>query len=120
MRTKESKLNVPLFCSIQECACCYCIANLYTVWQTDITFNEVCPKISKTIYTSGTRMFKRVIYDTEIFNLEFNLSHSPIPKIFGNCAMILRKITYLSPHSLNFSWLKPKNTLNPYAASYYL
>ena len=81
VRTKESKLNVPLFCSIQECACCYCIANLYTVWQTDIRFNEVCPKISKTVYTSGTRMFKRVIYDTEIFNLEFNLSHSPIPKI---------------------------------------
>ena len=81
MRTKESRLNLLFFCSIQECACCYCIANLYTVWQTDITFNEVCPKNSKTIYTSGTRMFKRVIYDTEIFNLEFNFSHSPIPKI---------------------------------------
>ena len=108
------------FGSIQECACCYCIANLYTVWQTDITFNEVCPKSSKTIYTSGTRMFKRVIYDTEIFNVEFNFLHSPIPKNFGNCAMILRKVTYLGPHCLHFSWLKPKNTLNPYAAGYYL
>ena len=26
-------------------------------------------------------MFKRVIYDTEIFNLELNLSHSRIPEI---------------------------------------
>ena len=39
---------------------------------------------------------------------------------FGNCAMILIKETYLGPHSLNFSCLKPENTLNPYAASYYL
>ena len=38
-------------------------------------------RFQKKIYTSGTRMFKRVIYDTEIFNLELNFSHSPIPKI---------------------------------------
>ena len=47
-------------------------------------------------------MFKRVIYDTEIFNLEFNLSHSSIPKILV-IAQWFRERLPISVHTAEIS-----------------
>ena len=77
-------------------------------------FTQVARECSKESFTIPKSLISSSTSPIHLFQ-KFNGCQQ-----FGNCAMILRKETYLGPHSLNFSCLKPENSLNPHAASYYL
>ena len=71
-------------------------------------FMQVARECSKESFTIPKSLISSSTSPIHLFQ-KFNSCQQ-----FGNCAMNLRKETYLGPQSLNFSCLKPENESTPY------